>query len=930
MRVTLSNRTPLRTLPAALAAALAFALGPVVAQAPHWAYRKPARPAVPTVDEASWANNAIDGFVLARIRAAGLAPSSRADAPRALRRLYLDLLGLPPSVEAVERFEQDPSDAAWARAVDELLASPRFGEHWARHWLDLARYADSNGFQADQLRESWAYRDWVIQALNDDMPFDRFTIEQLAGDLLPAATPSQRIATGFHRTVTCNVEAGVHPEANRVNQVVDRVNTTATVWLGTTMECAQCHAHKYDPFSQREYFGLFAFFNNTPIEVENPRGEVGVQYDFCGPWMELPLSDEQVAHKQRLDSERAELVAQRDALVARAAEARADWERDLRARLAAMPAWRPLTVAAFSSTGDEDHRVLDDGSILIEGRVPDTTTYRARVDTALRGVRAVRIDALTHPSLPGTGPGRGDVKRPNFILSEFELSAAPMRGAALERVALRAVRADYEQGGWPVANAVDGKLKTGWAIGGQFGKDHHAIFRTSSPLGGDEGATLEFVLEQRYGRGRTLGRFRLSAFCGDPELLSVPAKVRRILGRSDRTPAQEQRLKDYYLSTLPEVAQVTRALEDVDARLAAIEPSKTLVMVELDEPRETRVLRRGDYLQPAEQVTPHTPAVLHAFDEELPRDRLGLARWLVDEDNPLVARVTVNRWWAQVFGRGLVTTVEDFGARGAAPSHPGLLDWLAVELVESGWSMKHVLRQIVTSETYRQSARRRTDEDPENRLLARGPRFRMNAEMIRDNALAVSGLLSLEMGGPPVFPPQPDGLWRQTGRNEPKYVTATDADRWRRGVYVVWRRAAPYPSFVMFDGPDRAACHPVRSRTNTPMQALALMNDRAYVEAAVGLARRALALRAAGAGERLAATFRLALARRPSAREAAHLEDVLARERARLADEPAAAAALLAQAAAVGVADDLDRVELAAWFHVATVLLNRDEVITKG
>ncbi len=929
MRLSSLLRTPTRSI----AATIACALGPCAAQAPqsaeqsHWAYEKPSRPTVPPAQEASWANNPIDGFVRAQLRAAGLRPSPRAAAARALRRLYLDLIGLPPSVEAVERFEQDPSDAAWTRAVEELLRSPRFGEHWARHWLDLARYADSNGFQADQLRESWAYRDWVIEALNDDMPFDQFSVEQLAGDLLPDATLSQRIATGFHRTVTCNVEAGVHPEANRVNQVVDRVNTTATVWLGTTMECAQCHAHKYDPFSQREYYGLFAFFNNTPIEVENPRGEVGVQYDFCGPWMDLPLTEQQAAQKRRLEGERAELVSQRDAAVARASASRAGWERALRADLDAMPPWQPLEVAAFSSTGDEDHRLLDDGSVLIGGRVPDTTTYRLRVETALRGIRALRIEALTHPSLPGSGPGRGDVARPNFILSELELRAARAPGADLEQVGLRALSADYEQRGWPAEAAVDGKLKTGWAIGGRFGEDHYATFGTAAPL--DAGA-LELVLEQRYGRGRTLGRLRVTAFCGDPALLAVPEDVAAILCRADRTLQQQERLQAYYLEHRPEVARLTRALEGVEQQLAAIVPSKTLVMVELDEPRQTRVLRRGDYLQPADPVAAHTPAVLHPFDDELPRDRLGLARWLVDPDNPLVARVTVNRWWAQVFGRGLVTTEEDFGARGAAPSHPGLLDWLAVELVESGWSMKHVLRQIVTSETYRQSARRRGDVDPENRLLARGPRFRMNAEMIRDNALAISGLLSLDAGGPPVFPPQPDGLWRQTGRNEPKYVAATDADRWRRGVYVVWRRAAPYPSFVMFDGPDRAACHPVRSRTNTPMQALALMNDRAYVEAAVGFAQRALSLPATDDAQRVARAFRMALARRPSAQEAGLLEDVLARERARLVGDEAAAAALLGQAAAVGVAADVDRVELAAWFHVATVLLNLDEVITKG
>ena len=903
--------------------------GTLNAQAEHWAYRRPVRPAVPAK---AWGQNPIDAFVHRRRTAAGLQPAPREGAARALRRLYLDLTGLPPPVAAVEAFELVPSDAAWARAVDALLSSPRFGEHWARQWLDLARYADSNGFQADQLRESWAYRDWVIQALNDGMPFDRFTVEQLAGDLLPSATIDQQIATGFHRTVTCNVEAGVHPEANRVNQVVDRVNTTATVWLGTTMECAQCHAHKHDPFSQRDYYGLFAFFNNTPIEVENPRGDVGVQYDFCGPWLELPLGEREAEQRRELQRERDELTAAHEAAVTAATQRQADWERDLRARLAATPSWQTLAVQAFTSTGGEDHQVLGDGSVLLSGRVPDTTAYSARVRTDLRGIRALRVEALTHPSLPGAGPGRGDAKRPNFILSEVKVTAQSQAGEAPTPISLRALTADHQQRGWPVKHAVDGALKTGWAIAPAFGADHFATFATDEVLGDGEGLSLQFTLEQRYGQGRTIGRVRLSAYCGDPELLRLPAAIARTLNATKRSKKEQQQLRQHYLAGLPEVARLARALAEVEEQLKAVVPAKTLVMVELDEPRKTCVLQRGDYLEPGESVVPHTPAALHPFDDDLPRDRLGLARWLVHDENPLVARVTVNRWWSHVFGRGLVATEEDFGTRGDTPSHPDLLDWLAVEFVESGWSMKHVLRLIVTSETYQQSSRRRGDEDPENVLLARGPRFRMNAEMIRDNALAISGLLSLEMGGPAVFPPQPNGLWRQTGRNEPKYITATGADRFRRGVYVVWRRAAPYPSFVMFDGPDRAACHPLRSRTNTPMQALTLMNDQAYVEAALGLARRALTEGASEARDqdRLRRMFRLALARKASEAESRHLLNVLTRERRRLCRETDAAAALVGQAEAIGGAGDLADVQLAAWFHVASVLLNLDEVITKG
>ena len=910
-------------------AALALACAGALQGQGHWAYRRPVRPPVP---EASRGQHPVDAFVARRRAAIGLRSAPREQPARLLRRLHLDLVGLPPSVEAVEGFEADPSDEAWAEQVEALLASPRFGEHWARHWLDLARYADSNGFQADQLRESWAYRDWVIDALNDDMPFDQFTIEQLAGDLLPSATVAQRVATGFHRTVTCNVEAGVHPEANRVDQVADRVNTTATVWLGTTMECAQCHAHKYDPFSQRDYYGLFAFFNNTPIEVENPNGQQGVQFDFSGPWMELPLDEPRAAQKAARERERESLRKALERAVAAATREQPAWEEDLRARLSRAPGWAPLEVKAVATTGGEAHELLEDGSVLISGPVPGTTTYRVRVETELEGIRALRLEALTHASLPGTGPGRGDPKRPNFILSELALTARAAGSAQAESVRLRALAADFEQRGWPAADAVDGDPKTGWAIAGAFGEDHWAAFETLAPIGRAGGTSLELVLEQRYGKGRTLGRFRLSAYCGDPSLLTVPDDVAQSLRAASPSREQQERVREHFLAGHAEVRRLRDALEEVEGQLRAIVPSKTLVMVELDEPRQTCVMQRGDYLQPGEPVAPHTPAALHPFDESLPRNRLGLARWLVDPRNPLTARVAVNRWWSQIFGRGLVVTEEDFGSRGAAPSHPALLDWLAVELVESGWSMKHVLRCIVTSATYRQAAQRRGASDPDNVWLARGPRFRMSAEMIRDQALAASGLLSLEMGGPSVFPPQPDGLWRQTGRNEPKYVAATDSDRFRRGIYVVWRRAAPYPSFVLFDGPDRAACHPTRSRTNTPMQALTLMNDPAYVEAALGLARRVLTeLRplASDAG-RIERMFRLVLSRRPAPVEAAHLLQALARERRRLQEDASAAEALLDQAASIGGADGVAARELAAWFCVASVLLNLDEGITKG
>ena len=680
----------------------------------HWAYVAPTRGALPSVADKDWPRGAIDRFVLARLESEGLQPSGPASRARLIRRLYLDLIGLPPSVEEVDAFLADDSAVAYDRVVDRLLASPRYGEHWARLWLDLARHADSNGFQADQYREVWLYRDWVIRALNRDMPFDQFTIEQLAGDLFPDATLDQKIATGFHRNTTCNVEGGVVAEHNRLNQVIDRVNTTATVWLGTTFECAQCHEHKNDPFTQYEYYQLFAFFNNSPMETK-PRD--ATTSSFFGPklWLPVPLKRE------------------------------TEWQR----------------------------------------------------------VRKLHEETAKE-----------------FVALKEEIDKEP-------------------------ANNVE----------------------------------------------------------------SIPKKER--------------------------LEQLQKKRDKLAGELEHIEPTSALVMVEMEEKRQTRVFTRGNFLTPGEEVKPRTPPVLHPFSSELPPNRLGLARWLVDRRNPLVARVTVNRWWAVLFGRGLVATAEDFGTQGEPPTHKGLLDHLAVEFMECGWSMKHMHRLIVTSATYRQSSRippERLEHGPRNELLSYGPRFRLAAESVRDNALAISGLLSTKIGGPPVYPPQPDGVWRHLGRNQPKYILSEGEDRFRRGVYVIWRRSAPYVSFVNFDAPMRTSCVVDRPRTNTPLQALTLLNDPAYVEMAWGLARRILRDRPGGdMRERVSYGFRLCLARAPNPEEKAHLIEVHEQELVRFRESPETAHALLGeQAFPSGLPEDIDASELASWFFVANILLNLDETITRG
>jgi hypothetical protein len=712
----------------------------------HWAYEKPRRPSPPKVKQASWPRNAVDRFVLARLEKEGLKPTPEASKARLLRRVYLDLIGLPPSVEVVEAFERDQQPGAYERVVDSLLKSKRYGERWARPWLDLARYADTNGYQADQFRSVWPYRDWVIDAMNADMPFDQFTVEQFAGDLLPNANIKQKIATGFFRLTTCNVEAGVDPEENRVEQVIDRVNTAGTVWLGTSIECGQCHTHKYDPFSQRDYYRLFAYFNNTPLEVARP-GNKGVSYDFVGPKMKLPTSGTAAA-KQR--------------------------------------------------------------------------TLQEELSTREKQLRAATEKAKT------------------------------------------------EQIAWESKQAKRGKL---------------------------------------------------------------PAKVAAAIRvePATRNTKQRDRVQKYFLDRHPQLKPIRQQIANVKKQLAKIKAPTTLVMVELAEPRKTHILRRGNFLDTLATVRPGTPGVLHSSLKNLPGNRLGLAKWLVDPANPLTARVTVNRWWAEIFGQGIVTTLEDFGTQCEPPTHPKLLDYLAVELVENGWSMKKLHKLIVMSATYRQSSNvtpKLIERDPYNRLYARGPRFRLSAEQVRDNALAISGLLSNKMAGPPVFPPQPPNIWRHIGRNEPKYATSTGEDRFRRGIYVFWRRSAPYASFVNFDAPNRSSCVVKRPRTNTPLQALTLLNDPAYIEMAAALATRILTERKdLSDAQRIDYGFRLTVARKPNAAESGHLLKVYQRELTRLSADPKTTKALVAGTKLPG---DTDRSRWAAWLIVANILLNLDETVTKG
>jgi mono/diheme cytochrome c family protein len=878
-----------------------------VKPAKHWSYVAPVLPAVPQVPDPG--ANPIDAFVRARLIAEKLQPSPTAEPHVLARRLYLDLIGLPPKPEEVDAFvrecagrednetsrQADKESSAGTgvslsfpniqKAVehltDRLLASPQFGEKWARQWLDVARYADSHGFQRDDLVDLWPYRDWVIRAFNADMPFDEFTIEQLAGDLLPNATEQQRIATGFNRCTMCNVEAGTDPEENRVNQVIDRVNTLGMAWLGTTLECTQCHDHKYDPFKQRDYYGLFAFFNTTELEADRKNPKVPGSIQFLGPYMKVSDPPEE-AESNRLTREIADTKAQIAKKTAKLAAATTP------ATKTASAEEHVLTPSDFESTGGANHKVLDDGSVLLVGDPPNTDTYTVTVRTPLKNIVGFKLEALTDPALPGMGPGRGDPLRTNFVLNTFAVTAAAAgHETEVKPVKLTEARADFSQTGWDASGAIDESGKTGWAIAPQFHRPHWATFRAVEPLVNENGTVLTFRLVQEFGTARTIGRLRLSAITGSYPTASQPPK-------SD-----------------PELQRWNGHLADLEKQQKALPALRTLVMNETTTQRVNAIFRRGDFRNPGDRVEPGTPEVLHPYREEGPRNRLALARWLVSRENPLVARVIANRLWAEIFGEGIVSTPEDFGIKGEPPSHPKLLDWLAVEFMDHGWSQKKLLRLIVTSATYRQSshaAAELLERDPHNHLLARGPRFRLSAEAVRDNALAIAGILNLKQFGPPIRPPQPDGLWAKVGGQKYDYVVSPGDEQYRRGIYVVIKRASPYPSFVNFDATSRPACRVKRTRSNTPLQALTLLNDPVYVQAAQAFAKQIGADRNGGINHvdaKLERAFRAAVARSPEPAEREILHKLYDSE-----------------LAATGQPGE-------AWFSVASAILNLDETITK-
>ena len=891
----------------------------------HWAYVKPKRPDAPKVQDPSWVRNPIDSFVLARLEKEGLRPLPEASKETLIRRASLDLIGLPPSLAEIDAFLADRSPDAYEKVVDRLLASPHYGERWARPWLDLVRYADTNGYEKDDRRSIWPYRDWLIEALNKDMPFDQFTIEQIAGDLLPNATLDQRIATGLHRNTMINEEGGVDPEEFRVAAVLDRVDTTATVWLGTTLHCAQCHNHKFDPFSQEEYYRFSAFFNNTEEEVELFAGS---ERGSRGPNLSLPAPRALAAHRKQVEDQIASLEAELDTPTPQLDAEQLEWEKETKS---ALVSWFPLDPIRVTSAAGATLTRPNDGSILAGGKNVEHDTYIFTARTGKNGISAVRLEALSDPSLAHKGVGRSPDG--SFTLTGFEVEIAP-EGTPEGLQPVKFADA-VSQHGSSVKRALDEDPASGWSVRG-LQQDTQAIFLAEKPFGFEGGTRLTIRLKQESASAQhVIGRFRLAITSGkEPgKSVRIPVGVQTVLNtaREERSPQQEEVLRAYFRSVAPSRNPIRERLAALRSLWSELAAPATMVMKELPEARKTHVLIRGSFLNKGKEVGPGVPAILHPFPKDQPANRLGLARWLVDPENPLVARVTLNRIWMHYFGRGIVETSEDFGVQGHAPTHPDLLDWLATEFVRQKWSLKAMHRLIVTSASYRQSSPvtpERLAQDPDNRLLSRGPRARLEAELIRDNALAISGLLSPKMFGPSVFPLQPEGVWNLV-YNDDKWITSLGEDRYRRGVYTFWRRTAPYPAFMTFDAPSRETICTRRVPTNTPLQALTTLNDPAFFDAARGLARRVFREAPGDTKSAVIHAFRLCTARCPDEKELERLVKLFDQELEHFNGD-AKAAKDVALGGGVKPPKDSDIARFAAWTIVANVLLNLDETLTKG
>lgn len=1032
--------------------------------AKHWSYVKPIRPALPKFgvkhDDAKWPRNAIDHFLLRRLHAEGLAPSPEADRYALIRRVSLDLTGLPPTWNEVKQFVDDSDPKAFEKLVDRLLEKQSYGEHWARMWLDLARYADSAGYADDPPRVIWGFRDYVIRSLNANKPFDQFTIEQLAGDLLPNPTDEQLVATAFHRNTLTNNEGGTNDEEFRNVAIVDRVNTTMAVWMGTTIACAQCHNHKFDPISQEEFFRLFAILNNT--QDADKRDE--------SPRIEL-WSDEQEQQKTKWKAEIAGLEKTLVTATPKLMAAQINWEK----RFTNEPKWQTLQPGRVQLKSAGTAAINDDGSVFVkQAQKTDVYTITTQPSAGTGKLTAIRLETLPHDSLPSKGAGhaggnfvvtrvltsivppengqlsgrfvrientgkaqilslaevqilsggeniagKGDSKQSSTAhdgpaklaidgntdgdyakkstthtntednpwweidlkallpidqivvwnrtdndlhtrLKDFRITvldenrkpvweqkiAKPPKPkgeyslSGVRGINFAAAFADFSQDGFAAGRVLESQNPNegGWAVGTQTGKPHVLTLILQAPVDVPDGSKVTVEIEQlSKHQNHVLGQFRIGTTTDSEvtEYAKTPSNILAILKTAaEKRPAQQQmQLTNYYLGIAPELKSQREQLARVKKQLTAAKPYTTVPILRATvekSRRKTLIQHRGNFLDTGQEVSAGVPSAFHAIPAGQPANRLNLAKWLVDKDNPLTARVIVNRYWEKIFGTGIVLTSEEFGTQGELPVHPELLDWLAIEFVDNGWDLKHLVKLLVTSAAYRQSSRvnpELLERDPANRLLARGPRFRLSAEMVRDQALFVSGLLSSKLYGPPVKPPQPTiGLTAAFGSGI-DWKTSEGEDRYRRGLYTTWRRSNPYPSMAAFDAPNREVCTIRRDRTNTPLQALVTLNDPVYVEAAQALARQV-----ANAGESVTEKtrfgFETCLSRPPRDKELAlliRLYEGSYKQFSKDADK-----AMQMATKPLGPAPEGSNVaELAAWTVVCNVLLNLDEMFLK-
>ncbi len=900
----------------------------------HWSFQPVVRPTFPNAVTPEWPLNGIDYFVLNRMTGRKMSPSGQASKETLIRRATLDLIGLPPTLEEVDTFLADDSPNAFEKVVDRLLASERLGEHFATGWLDAARYADSNGYQQDRTRTLWPWRDWVIRAFNSNMPFDQFTIEQLAGDQVEQPSLDQLVATGFQRNHMLNGEGGRIAEESRVEYVMNRTETTGAVWLGLTIGCARCHDHKYDPISQREFYQFYSYFNSID---ESGRVDAGGN---ANPVLPVPTK-EQTAQQTELELKLAD--QQKELRAVTTAERQLAWETDKLVELSKddrPPVWELLKPDRFVSEQGQTMTVQADGSMLLTGKNPKNDNYEIEFTAGSSGITGIRIEAVPHAEFTNGGFARSDSG--NFVLTDFSVDARRSKEKEFSPVKIGSAKASFEQGGLKIEESFDGNSATGWAVHNPSDMKipRQAVYVFEKPIGGSEGTSLIVRMKHESPHAfHNLSRFRilvttepepkLDSSDGGREALVNALKVEP----AKRNDAQKKLVAEEFgkgdaevVSAQKKVDATKKQQSDVDKQIV-----RTMVMRERTDARETFVLNRGVWDQPLKEqpIEPGTPDCLPLLAEDAPKNRLTLAKWVVSKENPLTPRVVVNRYWQHFFGTGLVTTVEDFGSQGERPTHPQLLDWLAAEFVESGWNVKHMLKLIVMSATYQQSSKatpEMLEVDSSNQWLARGARFRLTSQAIRDQALMVSGLLVNNLGGPPVKPYQPLGIWSDLSLGKIKYEQDHGESLYRRTLYTFWRRASS-PT-MLFDVASRQVCKVRTSRTNTPLHALVLMNDDTYVEASRKLAERVMVEGGTSDEDRLSYGFRLATSRRSTDSERAVLSDVLKKVRADYASDTQKVDALLSRGESP-VNEKLARNELAAYAAVMNMILNLDEVITK-